>query len=109
MIHASPIAPIPNAMKTPESMTSPTHVITIARVVEKHELTNPAIAMRARVRPRLDFRLGFESAIGSRVCAALTFWDDSKSTSTAAAATAVDRLTSCRSEIGGNMGATGEA
>ncbi|BFU92670.1 MAG: hypothetical protein NTAFB01_38570 [Nitrospira sp.] len=108
MIQVSPMAPIVNAVKIPESITSPTPVATIARVVEKHEPIKPAIVMWIRLNVVLDSRRGFGSAIDSRVSDALTFRDDSKSTSTAAAATDIDRLTSCRSEIDGSTWAMGE-
>ena len=109
MAHVSPMAPIPNMMQTPASTTSPTHVATSARVVEKHELIKPAIAMRARLKAELDFRLDFAAAARSRDSVALTFRDDSYRTSTAETAAAVARLTSWCSDIAGGTGAGGAA
>src|SRR6478609_9602679 len=109
MIHVSPMAPIPSMMKSPDSITSPTPVTTRARVVEKHELRKPAIAMRARLNAELDFRLDFDPAACSRDSVALTFRDDSYSTSTAETAAAVARLTFWCSEIADGTGARGAA
>ena len=73
MSQVSPMAPIPSAMRIPESITSPMHVTTRARVVEKHELTKPAIAERARISVEPDVRLGLDAATSSRVSIALAF------------------------------------